>query len=411
MLQVESQMRYVEGTPLGSRGGIAVVHNFPADGDYKFTALLQRTISGELFGNTGIAMAGSNELLEISINGERAAVLEVKASMSDAFERGFEIDTPPIHVKAGPQRVAAAFVPRFVGPVDDLMMPIDHTLVDMRIGTGFGITVGAAHPGPGDRRPDEGHRHLGHAEPPQACSRCRPTAADEERGCATDTVRRLATQAFRGPVSAADMADLMKFYDQGRKDGDFENGIRMAVQGILANPRFLFRVEQQPDVPAGSSLPHRRSRAGLAAVVLHLGHGARRRARQGGDRRHAQDHRRARPAGRGGCWPTRRPRPWPPASGRSGCGCRTSRRCGPTASSSRSGTSRSPTSMRKETELFFASLVREDRSVLDLLNADYTYVERAAGPALRLPQRHRHRVPPRRRCRRPAAASSPRAAS
>ena len=94
VLQVESQMRYVEGTPLGSRGGIAVVHNFPADGDYKFTSLLQRTISGELFGNTGIAMAGSNELLEISINGERAAVLEVKPSMSDAFERGFEIDTP-----------------------------------------------------------------------------------------------------------------------------------------------------------------------------------------------------------------------------------------------------------------------------------------------------------------------------
>ena len=145
------------------------------------------------------------------------------------------------------------FVPRFVGPVDDLMMPIDHTLVDMRIGTGFGITA-APHiqlipviTGP--------MKVTGISDTPsrRRVFACRPTAADEERGCATDTVRRLATQAFRGPVGAADMADLMKFYDQGRRDGDFENGIRMAVQGILAEPRFLFRIEQQPDAPAGTS--------------------------------------------------------------------------------------------------------------------------------------------------------------
>jgi mono/diheme cytochrome c family protein len=373
VLQVESQMRYVEGTPLGSRGGIAVVHNFPADGEYKFTSLLQRTISGELFGNTGIAMAGSNELLEISINGERAAVLEVKASMSDAFERGFEIDTPLIHVKAGPQRIAAAFVPRFVGPVDDLMMPIDHTLVDMRIGTGFGITSA---PHIQDLVITGPMKVTGVSDTPsrRKVFTCRPTAPAEERSCATDTVRRLATQAFRGPVNAADMADLMKFYDQGRQDGDFENGVRLAVQGILANPRFLFRVEQQPEVPAGSS--YRISDLELAsrlsffiwgtvpdaelvkvatAGALKTNAGLDRQVRRmladpkaealatrfGAQWLRLQDVEKVRPDGI--LYPQ-----WDQSL---------------------------TESMRKETELFFASLVREDRSVLDLLNADYTFVD------------------------------------
>jgi mono/diheme cytochrome c family protein len=372
VLQVESQMRYVEGTPLGSRGGIAVVHNFPADGDYTFSALLQRTISGELFGNTGIAMAGSNELLEVSVNGERVAVLEVTPSMSDATERGFEIDSPPIHVKAGPQRIAAAFVPRFVGPVDDLMMPIDHTLVDMRIGTGFGITS-APHiqdlviAGP--------LTVTGISDTPsrRRVFACRPTSAAEERGCATDTVRRLAAQAFRGPVGTADMADLMKFYDQGRASGDFESGIRLAVQGILANPRFLFRIEQQPDVPAGTSyritdlelasrlsfflwgtVPDAELVKVASAGTLKTTAGLERQVRRmladpkaeslatrfGAQWLRLQDVEKVRPDGI--LYPQ-----WDQSL---------------------------TAAMRRETELFFASLVREDRSVLDLLNADYTFV-------------------------------------
>ena len=374
VLQTESQMQYVEGAPFGSRGGLVVTHNFPADGDYVFKALLQRTISGELFGNTGIAMAGSNELLEVSINGERAALLEVRANMSDSFERGFEVDSPAIHIKAGPQKIAAAFVPRSVGPIDDLMMPIDHTLVDMRIGTGFGITS-APHiqdlviAGP--------MKATGISDTPsrRRVFQCRPTAADEERPCATDTVRRLATQAFRGPVTAADMADLMRFYDQGRKDGDFESGVRMAVQGILANPRFLFRVENVPttatanaayrvaDIDLASRLSFfiwgtvpdaelvkaagagaLRTAAGLDKQVTRMLADPRAEAlatRFGSQWLRLQDVEKVRPDGI--LFPQ-----WDQSL---------------------------TESMRRETELFFASLVREDRSVLDLLNADYTYVD------------------------------------
>ncbi len=372
VLQTESQMQYVDGTPFGSRGGLAVTHNFPADGDYIFKAMLQRTISGELFGNTGIFMAGSNELLEVSVNGDRVAVLEVPATMSDAGENAFIVDTPPIHITAGPQKIAVAFVPRSVGPVDDLMMPIDHTLVDMRIGTGFGITslphiqdVVIAGP----------MKTTGVSDTPsrRRVFQCRPTAAAEERPCATDTVRRLATQAFRGPVAAADMADLMKFYDQGRKDGDFESGLRMAVQGILANPRFLFRVENVPanatgiyrvgDLELASRLSFfvwgtmpddalikaatagtLRTTAGLEKQVTRMLADPRSEAlatRFGAQWLRLQDVDKVRPDGI--LYPQ-----WDQSL---------------------------TESMKKETELFFASLVREDRSVLDLLNADYTYVD------------------------------------
>jgi mono/diheme cytochrome c family protein len=245
VLATENQMRYVEGTPFGSRGGAAFSHTFPADGMYRFHATLVRTVSGELFGNTAVYMAQKKEQLEISINGERAAVLEVDQGMNDAGEKGLTLETPPIAVKAGPQWIAAAFVPRSVGPVDDLLAPIDQTLIDTRIGTGFGVTMAPhlqelAIAGP--------TTVTGVSDTPsrQRIFTCRPASASQERACATDILRRLATQAYRGPVRD-DLNDLLTFYTQARAEGgDFDEGIRFGIQGILANPRFMFRVEETP---------------------------------------------------------------------------------------------------------------------------------------------------------------------
>jgi mono/diheme cytochrome c family protein len=239
----ENQMLYVEGTPFGSRGGTAFVHTFPADGLYTFQATLVRTVSGELFGNTAVYMAGKNELLEISVNGERAAVIEVDYGMSDAGEKGLTLETPPIAIKAGPQRIAAAFVPRSVGPVDDLLAPIEFTLVDTRIGTGYGVTMA---PHLQDLAIAGPLSVTGVSETPsrRKIFSCYPTAPSQERRCAGDILRRLATQAYRGPVRD-DVDDLLAIYDRARKDGgDFEDGIRFGIQGILANPRFMFRTEQ-----------------------------------------------------------------------------------------------------------------------------------------------------------------------
>jgi len=241
----ENQARHVEGTPFGARGGTSFVHTFPADGLYRFQATLVRTVSGELFGNTSLYMAGGNELLVITVNGERVAVLEVNQGMSDAGEKGLTLETPPIPVKAGPQRIAASFVPRSIGPVDDLLAPIDQTLIDTRIGTGYGVTVAPhlqeiAISGPTSV--------TGVSDTPsrRRIFSCRPSSPTQESACATDILRRLATQAYRGPVRD-DLNDLLQFYVQARREGgDFDEGVRFGIQGILANPRFMFRVEQEP---------------------------------------------------------------------------------------------------------------------------------------------------------------------
>jgi mono/diheme cytochrome c family protein len=243
--QFESQMRHVEGTPFGARGGLAVTHTFPADGTYIFKVILVRTVSGELFGNTAIALQGKNEPVEILINGDRVALLEVHPGMSEADAKAMTVESPPIQVKAGPQQVAVAFPKHFAGPVDDLLTPIDSTLIDTRIGTGFGVT---AAPHVQDFTIAGPVTVTGVSDTPsrRRIFSCRPTTSAEEPGCATEILQRLSMQAYRSSVSKQDFDDLMKFYNDGRKTGDFETGIRLALQGMLASPRFVFRAEVAP---------------------------------------------------------------------------------------------------------------------------------------------------------------------
>jgi cytochrome c553 len=240
-----SQYQHIEGAPIGTRGGVSVVHTFPADGDYVIRVELHRTSTGELFGNSAIAISGKNEPIDISVNGDRVAMLEVTPKMSEADKNGLTLETPPIHIVAGPQRISAAFVQRFTGPIDDLLAPIDRTLADSRIGTGFGIT---ALPHLQDMTIVGPVAVTGISDTPsrRKIFTCRPAAPADESACAADIIKRLSSQAYRGPSGGTDLELLTKLYQQGRKEGDFENGIRLAVQGILANPRFLFRVEHAP---------------------------------------------------------------------------------------------------------------------------------------------------------------------
>ena len=195
------------------------------------------------------------------MNGDRVATLEVTPKMSEADKNGLTLETPPIHVNAGPQRISAAFLQRFAGPIDDLLAPIDHTLADSRIGTGFGIT---ALPHLQDMTIVGPMAVTGVSDTPsrRKIFSCHPTSGSDEAACATEIIKRLTTQAYRGPASGTDIELLTKLYRQGRKDGDFEGGIRLAVQGILANPRFLFRVEHAPaTLRAGQIYPLERSRS------------------------------------------------------------------------------------------------------------------------------------------------------
>src|SRR5690606_12239825 len=107
--RLASQWDRAEGAPIGTRGGIAAVHTFPADGEYVFTVSLHAIPTGQLFGSD----APFDEQIEISINGERVATIEVDRWMSQADPNGMELQTKPIPVRAGPQRIAAAFIRTF----------------------------------------------------------------------------------------------------------------------------------------------------------------------------------------------------------------------------------------------------------------------------------------------------------
>ena len=123
--------------------------------------------------------------------------------MSESDPNGMNLQTPPIHVKAGPQRVSRRrSSQRFDAPVDDLLAPIEHTLADTQIGSGFGVTTlphlrEFAIIGP--------VKVTGVSDTPsrRRIFTCRPTHAGEEAACATQIIKRLATQAYRGPVTAA----------------------------------------------------------------------------------------------------------------------------------------------------------------------------------------------------------------
>ena len=237
--RLASQLDHVDGTPMGTRGGMSVVHNFPADGEYVFTVLLHASPTGQLYG------AGSpfDEKVEISVNGERVAVISIDRWMSQADPNGMELKTRPISLRAGANRISAAFLKSMDGPVNDNIAPIGHSIADTQIGMQSGITIFShlqsfAVTGPFNPT------GVSETDTRRAIFTCRPTAPTEARPCAEKIITRLATEAYRRPVAPADLKALMVFYDAGVKQGGFETGIRTGLEAILSSPHFIFRVEE-----------------------------------------------------------------------------------------------------------------------------------------------------------------------
>ena len=246
MPRIASQKEQAENAPFGTRGGLSVMHTFPADGKYVFHIMPYNGVQGEVFGRTY-----GTEQIEISIDNERIALMTIDRWMHESEPSGLNMRTDSIQVSAGPHRVTAAFVRQFEGDVDDLIRPIDHTLADGQIGVGYGVTS---------------QQHLqrmtilgpfevtGVSDTPTRSFvfSCRPTSPDEERPCAESIVTRLTERAYRREVDANDISGLMDFYDQGAENRGFEGGIRLALQAILASPHFIFRMEETPtDVEPG----------------------------------------------------------------------------------------------------------------------------------------------------------------
>ena len=235
-----SQDVRVEGAPYGTRGGTSVVHNFPADGEYVFTIVFEHTTTGDGFAG----QLARGEQVEISIDGDRVALIDVDAWLSYADPWGITMKTDPVAVRAGPQRVTAAFLTTAEGPVEDLLSPHDWSIVDRHTGmSGYGLTL---LPHLRDLVIGGPERVTGVSDHPvrERIFTCRPTAASEERPCAERIVRRLASDAYRRPLEGRDVDGLMRFYDEGAAEGGFEIGVRTALQAILASPHFVFRFER-----------------------------------------------------------------------------------------------------------------------------------------------------------------------
>ncbi len=363
-----AQLKHVPGAPIGTRGGTSVVHIFPADGQYTFRVMFHSIPTGQLYGSTT-----RDEQIEISVNGERVALLDINPRISEADPKGISLETAPIHVTAGPQRIAAAFVARSESPVDDLLAPVDYTLADTQIGSALGITTlphlrELAIAGP--------HAVTGVSATVsrQRVFICRPTTPAEEAPCAERIMRTLADRAYRRPVSGDELRGLMSFYQTGRTDGDFELGVRTALQALLASPQFLMRLERAPaGVKPGQT--YRISDIDLASRLSYFLWGTvpdrelvavamKSRLRAPGVLEAQVRRMLADPQAES--LATRFASLW--------LRLQDLDKIHPDALTYPQFDHYLAEAMRRETELLFAALVRDDRSVLELLTADWTYV-------------------------------------
>jgi hypothetical protein len=260
--RVLSQTRHLDGTPWGTRGGISMVHDFPADGEYVFKLGFYYSPTGPLFGLN----QGKGQQIEVAVNGVRVALIDINPAMKLASDG---IKTPPIAIKAGPQRISASFPEKFDGPLEDEYRMVEQSLVDVSAGVVPGMTTlphlhELSITGP--------TKTSGVSDTPsrRRIFVCRPAAGSDEIPCAKQIISNLARLAFRRPVSGNDLEDLLSFYQSGRNEGDFESGIRTAIQAMIASPQFVFRLERAAATSASAHANYRITDLELASRLSYF---------------------------------------------------------------------------------------------------------------------------------------------
>lgn len=201
--KTRGQNEWVEEAPMGSRGGIVAIHNFPADGEYVFEFRFHHGVMGEFVGRPA-----RDEWLELSIDGERVAFMEVdRLGMDEA--RGLTMRTEPITVRAGSRKVAAVFVPTHDGPFNDLMSPIELSMSPTVGHQISGFTV-LPHLRILSIRGPFNVTGVSETDSRRRIFTCRPTSPEEDRPCAQEIIQRIADEAFREPADAEAVEHLMK---------------------------------------------------------------------------------------------------------------------------------------------------------------------------------------------------------
>jgi hypothetical protein len=367
----DSQEEQVDGLPLGTRGGLLFRHNFPQDGEYDFSIFLVRNIVGYM---TGLEFAHE---IEVSIDGERVFTSQVGgetdnlANDTNMSETANMIDKrlkSRVRVKAGPHMVGVTFVRRNAAESDEPLQ-LQERNYDLQDMNGLPLidrvnVTGPFNPtGPGDT---PSRRRI---------FTCRPAAAAQEATCAKTILSAIARRAYRRPVTDADMQPVLSLYDAGRKgsggkQGSFEAGIEQGLRMILASPKFVFRTESTaPGAPQRitdlelasrlsfflwSSIPDDELLAVAARGTLSQPPTLERQVR----RMLADAKSRALVENFAGQWLM----------------LRNLKGHIPVPGDFPNFDNELRQAFRKETELFFESIVKEDRSLVELLNADYTFV-------------------------------------
>ena len=242
--------RMSETMPLGSRGGTSVSHYFPVDGEYEISVGLQ---TGRYDENLGLQR---ERKLDLRIDDQRLELFTIAADpRAGELEHGAK-EAPDSHlkirvpVKAGARTLVATFLKDTVMPEGILPATRETAFFE---GVGSISVVGPYDvEGPGDTPSRE------------RIFVCHPAASAEEQACAAKIISTVAHRAYRRPITADDMPELLALYRQGAESGGFEAGVRLALQKILVSPEFIFRVELDPPNAAPGSV-HRVSDIELAS--------------------------------------------------------------------------------------------------------------------------------------------------
>jgi len=361
-----SQEEQVEGLTFGTRGGLLARHYFPADGEYLISWVPVRNTVGTLYGGDA-----ANEQVELTVDGARIKLYEIGKDIPLSANVQSDRNEVRLTLKAGQHAVGLAFITNSYIPhlflnrsyrrsiLDD--NPIDGIMQTPQISQ---LTIQGPVAGSPPRETPSRHRIL----------ICMPSSASQELPCARSILTALARKAFRRPLANADIETLMSFYRGGNGKSAFEEGVEGGLEFILAHPEFVFRTESAPaGVKPGEA--YRVSDLELASrlsfflwssipdsELVNLGNQGKLRDPRVLDqqvRRMLADPRsRELVKNFGGQW----------------LGLRTLQSQTPEGTIYPDFDDNLRQAMRTEAEMFLESIMREDRSVMELLTADYTFV-------------------------------------
>ena len=250
-----TQEEHFDGQPFGTRAGAKVRHIFPADGDYQFEVRLTRDRNELIEGLT------EPHDIEVSVDGVRMQLFTLQPAPrgrepldtvapqyapEQAADAGLNFRAP---VTGGPHTVRVAFLKRPSALIETERQPYHASFNSDRTPRTQPALYSVSIAGPFNSR------GIGETPSRQRIFSCRPAKAADEIGCARAIFSTLARRAYRRPATPADLEALLDFYTQGRPDGTFEHGIEMGLRALLTSPGFLFRIEREPAQADAGSKP------------------------------------------------------------------------------------------------------------------------------------------------------------